>query len=65
MYGADFILLIAKALSKKDLKDLLNYTRHLGMEALVEIHDKKDLTKAYIAVRILSGLIIETYIHLR
>ena len=46
VYGADFILLIAKALSKKDLKDLLNYTRHLGMEALVEIHDKKDLTKA-------------------
>lgn len=46
VYGADFILLIAKALSKKDLKDLLSYARHLGMEALVEIHDKKDLTKA-------------------
>lgn len=46
VYGADFILLIAKALSKKDLKELLQYTRHLGMEALVEVHDKKDLTKA-------------------
>lgn len=46
VYGADFILLIAKALSKKDLKELLNYARHLGMEALVEVHDKKDLTKA-------------------
>jgi indole-3-glycerol phosphate synthase len=46
VYGADFILLIAKALSKKDLKELLQYTRHLGMEALVEVHDKQDLTKA-------------------
>ncbi len=46
VYGADFVLLIAKALSKKDLKELLNYIRHLGMEALVEIHDKEDLKKA-------------------
>ncbi len=46
VYGADFVLLIAKVLSKKELKELLNYTRHLGMEALVEVHDKKDLTKA-------------------
>ena len=49
VYGADFVLLIAKALSKKELKHLLNYTRHLGMEALVEIHDKEDLTKAIYA----------------
>lgn len=46
VYGADFILLIAAALSLKELKELLDYTRHLGMEALVEIHDKTDLTKA-------------------
>jgi indole-3-glycerol phosphate synthase len=49
VYGADFVLLIAKALSRKDLKELLEYTRHLGMEALVEIHDKADLTKAIFA----------------
>ena len=48
-YGADYVLLIATALSRKELKELLNYTRHLGMEALVEIHDKKDLTKAIFA----------------
>lgn len=48
-YGADFILLIAKALSKKELKELLEYTWRLGMEALVEIHDKEDLTKAIFA----------------
>jgi len=49
VYGADFILLIAKALSKKELKELLEYTWRLGMDALVEIHDKEDLTKAIFA----------------
>jgi indole-3-glycerol phosphate synthase len=49
VYGADFVLLIAKALSRKALKELLVYSRHLGMEALVEIHDKEDLTKAIFA----------------
>ncbi|WP_024954594.1 indole-3-glycerol phosphate synthase TrpC [Sulfurospirillum arcachonense] len=49
VYGADFVLLIAKALSKKELKALLEYTWRLGMEALVEIHDKEDLTKAIFA----------------
>jgi indole-3-glycerol phosphate synthase len=49
VYGADFILLIAKALTKKELKSLLEYTWRLGMEALVEIHDKEDLTKAIFA----------------
>jgi len=48
-YGADFVLLIAKCLTKKELKDLLNYTWHLGMNALVEVHDKEDLTKAIYA----------------
>jgi indole-3-glycerol phosphate synthase len=48
-YGADFILLIAKALTKKELKSLLEYTWRLGMDALVEIHDKEDLTKAIFA----------------
>lgn len=46
VYGADFILLIAKALSSKELKELYDYAIHLGLEVLVEIHDKEDLTKA-------------------
>jgi indole-3-glycerol phosphate synthase len=46
VYGADFVLLIAKALSKKELKELYNYALHLGLEVLVEIHDKEDLKKA-------------------
>lgn len=45
-YGADFVLLIAKALSKKELKELLEYSWHLGLEVLVEIHDREDLVKA-------------------
>ena len=56
VYGADFILLIAKALSKADLKELLNYSRHLGMEPLVEIHDKTDLTKAIFAGADIIGI---------
>ena len=49
VYGADFILLIAMALTQKELKELLNYTWHLGMNALVEIHDKSELKKAIYA----------------
>ena len=56
VYGADFILLIAKALSRKELKELLEYSRHLGMEALVEVHDKTDLTKAIFAGADIIGI---------
>ncbi len=56
VYGADFVLLIAKALSRKELKELLEYTWHLGMEALVEIHDKKDLIKAIFAGANIIGI---------
>jgi indole-3-glycerol phosphate synthase len=55
-YGADFVLLIAKALSRKELKSLLEYTHHLGMEALVEIHDKADLVKAIFAGANIIGI---------
>ena len=46
VYGADFILLIAAALSKKELKELYEYALYIGLEVLVEIHNKEDLTKA-------------------
>ncbi|MEA3512351.1 MAG: indole-3-glycerol phosphate synthase TrpC [Campylobacterota bacterium] len=46
VYGADFILLIAKALSKKELQELYDYALHIGLEVLVEIHDVDDLKKA-------------------
>lgn len=56
VYGADFILLIATMLSTKELKKLLEFTRHLGLEALVEIHDKEDLTKAIFAGADIIGI---------
>ncbi|KIM10949.1 MAG: indole-3-glycerol phosphate synthase [Sulfuricurvum sp. PC08-66] len=56
VYGADFLLLIATALSLKELKSLLEYSRMLGMEPLVEIHDKSDLTKAIAAGSEIIGI---------
>ena len=55
-YGADFILLIAKALSRKELKELYEYALHLGLEVLVEIHDKSDLIKAMFAGATIVGI---------
>lgn len=56
VYGADFILLIAKALSKKELKKLLEFARNLGLMALVEIHDKDDLISAIFAGADIIGI---------
>jgi len=56
VHGADFILLISAALSKKELKELLGYARHLGLEALVEVHDKPDLVKAIYAGSDIIGI---------
>lgn len=55
-FGADFVLLIATALSTKELKTLLETARSLGMQALVEIHDKADLTKAVMAGSDIIGI---------
>ncbi len=56
VYGADYILLIAKALSRKELKSLIEYAHHLGLEVLVEIHDKTDLVKAIFAGANIIGI---------
>lgn len=44
--GADAILLIMAVLGDADYRDLLTYTRELGMEALVEVHDEQELERA-------------------
>ena len=44
--GADFILLIAKALDLSQLQKLYNFAKNIGLEVLFEIHDKEDLDKA-------------------
>ncbi|MBI5826368.1 MAG: indole-3-glycerol phosphate synthase TrpC [Deltaproteobacteria bacterium] len=46
---ADAILLIAAILGKEALKGLLELTENLGMSALVEVHDEKDLEAALVA----------------
>ena len=56
VYGADFILLIAKILSANKLRELTQYAFHLGLEVLVEIHDKEDLTKAIFAGANIIGI---------
>ena len=44
--GADFVLLIAKALNLKELQNLYNFAINTGLEVLFEIHDEEDLDKA-------------------
>jgi indole-3-glycerol phosphate synthase len=44
--GADAVLLIAEILSDADMAGLLKAARELGMQALVEFHDTKNLGRA-------------------
>ncbi len=44
--GADAILLIMAVLGDADYRQLLAYTRELGMEALVEVHTEQELDRA-------------------
>lgn len=44
--GADMILLIAAILDDKDLRSLYNYADSLGLQVLVEVHNKSELEKA-------------------
>ena len=43
--GADVILLIAEALTKKKLYDLAQYANGLGLEVLMEVHSVEELKK--------------------
>ena len=45
-FGADFILLIAKALEVDKLKKLFDFAKNIGLEVLFEVHDEEDLKKA-------------------
>lgn len=49
LVGADAYLLIATVLDKETLAHLIAFGDALGMDALVEIHDEKDLEKALAA----------------
>ena len=54
--GADFFLLIATSLDRNQLKDLLEVGKEIGMTALVETHDEKDMEKAFHAGAELLGI---------
>ncbi len=45
--GADAVLLIARILSREELKKFLYLCWSLGMDALVEVHDRADLAAAH------------------
>ncbi len=54
--GADFFLLIATSLDRNQLKDLLELGKEIGLTALVETHDEKDMEKAFHAGAELLGI---------
>ncbi|KAI7908349.1 indole-3-glycerol phosphate synthase-domain-containing protein [Cokeromyces recurvatus] len=46
LYGADTILLIVAMLNDELLHDLYNYSKSLGMEPLVEVHNAEEMARA-------------------
>lgn len=54
--GADALLLIARILEPKQLKDYLDICNEIQIDALVEIHSEKDLEKATLAGAGLIGI---------
>mgnify|MGYP001239565150 CR=1 FL=1 len=54
--GADAILLIVAALSDKALKLLLEEASRVGLAVLVEVHDKKELSRAIEAGAVMIGV---------
>ncbi len=55
-HGADAVLLIVGILPQPELTALLNQTRDLGMDALVEVHDRTELDRALQAGADLVGV---------
>ncbi len=54
--GADAVLLIARILSAKALKDLLDLSIELELDALVEVHSEKDVESAILSGAKLIGI---------
>jgi indole-3-glycerol phosphate synthase len=46
LMGADAVLLIVAALTPENLRKLLHMSEEIGLEALVEVHDTKEATRA-------------------
>lgn len=56
LIGADAILLIAAILTTEQLRDYLALARDLGMDALVEVHDREELDRALTLDATLIGI---------
>ncbi len=54
--GADCVLLIVAALGDVMLRELLQLTTHLGMDAMVEVHDREELDRALLMPATLIGI---------
>lgn len=56
VFGADCILLIVAALEQGRLQELLDVTREVGMDALVEVHDESEMERALLLDHDLIGV---------
>lgn len=56
MLGADCILLIMAALNDDEYRRLYELSKHLGMDVLVEVHDKEELDRALVISPDLVGV---------
>lgn len=54
--GADAVLLIASVLEQEKIFQMYKRTKELGMEALVEVHDKEDIEKVVVFKPKLVGI---------
>ena len=55
-YGADALLLIVSILSNEQLKELLSLSHQLGMQCLVEVHNKAELESALLGGARIIGI---------
>jgi indole-3-glycerol phosphate synthase len=54
--GADAVLLIVRALSREMLKELVDLSHELQLDALVEVHSEQEMTEATLAGARLIGI---------
>lgn len=53
--GADVVLLIADFLSKETLSDLINFSRNLGLEVILEFHSLEEIEKVNAFKNVIIG----------